>query len=70
MDRPRLTGSEAELHSLAEWLRAMERLRDQLHDEQRDAVGGAVTPFRELAKDVLRAENRVRAHVGLPPLSH
>src|SRR4051812_6766333 len=73
VDRPRLTGSPAELECLADWLQAMEQLRDGLAavPSGADGVdGGAAIATRELARNVLRAENRLRAHVGLPPLMH
>jgi hypothetical protein len=70
MDRPALTGSAPELRSLTEWLHVMGTLRDRLSDEAcvKDDSAAAVT--RELVRDVFRAENRVRAHVGLPPRMH
>jgi hypothetical protein len=70
MSPPGLTGSEQELQCLAEWFGAMEILRNQLGSGSLAGEFPSTTQTRELAQNVLRAENRLRAHVGLPPLMH
>jgi hypothetical protein len=58
--------SEQQHQALNDWIRAAEALRDNVAEPESESPDAALQT-RHLIKEVLRAENRIRAVHGYPP---